>query len=223
MGTRLQIINAALAELGELSLEFENEAAAAAFGDAGTVDPEDDLQRITGAIYPQVRANLLNAHPWSWLKERQVLIALPAQEGENAAVWPHPNRYRIPNPFVSSIRAVYDKLVSDRPRPDGWDVQGGYLYAGFELGFIEDQRQVDETVFPQLFENALVLALVARFAMPIKEDLDTRRIYEQVAERALPDAKRVDAQSHPVAVLPRFEWEEARQAEVFGSRRHRVA
>ena len=219
MGTRLSNINAALAELREYPLEFESAAAAAAFGDQGVVDPEDDNQVITAAIYPQVRASLLNAYPWSWLTERQVLIAQPARGDENAEAWPYPNRYRLPNPSVGNLRAVYDKLVSDRPRPDGWRVQGGYLYASFEVGYIEDQRQVDETVFPQLFENALILTLASRFAMPLIQDIDTMRIYAQLAERALRDAKRVDAQGHPAAVLPRFEWEEARQGEVFGSRR----
>ena len=222
MGTRLSIINAALARIGEDSLEFESDAAAAAFGDQGTIDPEDDLQRITSSIYPQTLADLLNAHPWSWLTERKVLIALPAQEGENAEAWPYPNRYRVPNPFVGSIRAVYDKLISNAPRPDGWAVQGGYIYSDFEVGYVEDQRVVDETVFPQLFENALTLQLASDFALPVKEDVETMRLYANLAERALRNAKRVDAQSHPVSVLPRFEWEEERVAETFGYRRHRV-
>ena len=222
MATRLTIINAALAELGEQPLEFEDEAAAAAFGDTGVVDPEDDLQRIVGAIYPQVRADLMNAHPWSWLTERAPLTELPAQQGENATAWPYPRRYRLPNPFIANVRAVYDATATGRPRTTGWTVQSGYLYAAFTIGYVEDQRQVDETVFPQLFENALVLALVARFAMPIKEDLDTRRIYEGLAEKALNNAMRVDAQSHPVSTIPTFDWEEARLTEEFGLYRHAV-
>ena len=217
-------MNASLAELGEQALEFESEAAAAAFGDTGVVDPEDDLQRITGAIYPQVRAELMIAHPWSWLKERQQLTERPWQEGEPfpASTWPYSRRYRLPNPYIANIRAVYDKNVGSTPRAEGWDVQSGYLYADFEVGYIEDQRDADETTWPQLFENAVVLALCARFAMPLKEDIETRRIYEQLAEKALNNATRVDAQSHPVAVIPRFDWEEARHGEFFGVRSHPV-
>ena len=222
MGTRLSIINAALADIDEQPLEFESAAAAAAFGDAGTIDPEDDLQRKAAAIYPQVRAALLNAYPWSWLTERYAVSTLPARAGEDATAWPYPQRYRLPNPYVGNLRAVYDRLVPETPRPDGWSVQGGFLYARFDVGFIEDQRQVDETVFPQLFENALVLKLASRFAMAVKDDIDTMRIYAQMAAEALKDAKRVDAQGQPVKAIPRFEWEEARVAEVFGYRRHAV-
>lgn len=222
MATRLELINAALARLGEQALEFESAAAAAAFGDTGVVDPEDDLQRIAAAVYPQVRASLLNAHPWSWLTQRTRLIERPAVEGEDSGSWPYRMRYRLPNPAVNSVRAVYKAVVTDLPTTTGWTVQGGWLYAEFEVAFIEDQRQVDEAVFPQLFQNALTLQLAAEMAMPVKEDLDTMRYYERLAEKALNDAMRVDAQSHPVATIPRFAWEEARLADSLGYRSHAV-
>lgn len=222
MATRLELINAALARLGEQELEFESAAAKAAFGDAGVVDPEDDLQRIAGAIYPQVRASLLNAHPWSWLTQRTRLVLRPAVEGEDAGAWPYANRYRLPNPSVNSVRAVFTQASSDTPTTTGWKVEGGWLYTNVEIAFIEDQRQVDETVFPQLFQNALTLKLAAEMSLPIKEDLETMRYYERLAENALNDAMRVDAQSQPVKVIPRFDWEEARLAETYSFRRHAV-
>lgn len=224
MATRLELINDALALLGEQSLEFESAAAAAAFGDAGVVDPEDDLQRIAAAAYPVVRASMLNAHPWSWLTERTILVESPFVEGEPEpqSSWPHTRRYRLPNPDIGSIRAVFSSATPSTPQSDGWTVQGGWLFTDFALGRIESQRVVAEEVFPQLFQNAMVMGLCAEMAMPVKEDLDTMRMYARKAEAALNDAMRVDAQSHPVATIPRFAWEEARLTGLTGTRSHAV-
>ena len=222
MATRLELINRALALIGEQSLEFESPEAAAAFGDQGVVDPEDDLQRIAGAAYPIVRAAMLFAHPWSWNTRRDVLVAHPATGNDNVGEWPYPMRYRLPSPEIGIVRAVFDQNASQSPRTTGWEVQNGYLYATFDVAWVDTQRQVDETVWPELFANAVTIGLAAELAMPIKEDVDTMRIYQRKAEAALNDAMRVDAQGQPVKTIPRFDWEEARLAEQFGYYRHAV-
>ena len=221
MATRLSILNAALAELGEEPLYFATPDAAAAFSTAGIFDPEDDMQARAAAVYPQVRAELLNAYPWSWLTERARLLEAPYDPQARppdrpAAEWPFPNRFHVPYPDIAIIRAVYSTLqssVDERiAEPDGWTVQGPFLYAVFAAAYVEAQRDVAEEAWPQLFVNAITQACAARLSLSIKEDLPTTRYYDQMASLALDNAKRADAQSHPGQVIPRFEWVEARQS-----------
>ena len=82
MATRIEIIYRALARLGEQPLEFESPEAAAAFATNAALEVEDDIQRIAAAIYPDVRASRLNAHPWSWHVARDTPPAVPWTEGE---------------------------------------------------------------------------------------------------------------------------------------------
>ena len=216
MATSIELINKALARISELPLEFESEAARAAFGTQGLFDPEDDVQRVASSIYPAVRVSLLYAHPWSWNTQRHVLIPVPYADTEPdpESAWPYTNRYRLPDPEVYSIRSVHQRYAPEQPRTEGWDAQGGFLFAGFDAHFVVSQRDVDEQSWPKLFEVAVEWQLAAELAMPLKEDVETMNAYLQIAERKLHDAKRVDAQSHPVKVIPRFSWDEARVAGV---------
>lgn len=219
MATRLTIANAALADLGEDLLQFATPQAAAEFTSGALIDPEDDIQARVAAIYPQVRSKMLAAHPWSWLSERASLRAVPAAQGEDKTAWPYTYRYAVPNPFVGSIRAVYDRVEQQSEsiaRTNGWDVKGAYLYASFSPAFIESQVDTAEEAWPDLFTNAVTLLLTARLAMSIKEDLPTMNAYLREAKEALADAMRVDAQSHPVQVVQHFEWVESRVNDTFG-------
>ena len=213
MADRLGIMNAALLELGEDPLE-EAAPITGALDDAG-----DDIQARVGAIYPQVRDKMLYAHPWSWLSRRQQLIEVPAGQGENVFSWPFKYRYAVPDPDVRVIRAVWDRSDQiDHPaRVDGWRSDGPYIYADFRPAWIESLSNVDEAAWPRVFANAIIVALAARLSMSIKEDLPTTRYYEQLAERALSDAQRVDAQGHPAVEIQRFEWVDER---ISGGRFH---
>lgn len=215
MATRIGLINKALARLGEFPLEFADDDDRAAFGDPNVTYYEDDRAEMASLIYPEVRTTLLNAHPWSWLAERASLVKRERQADETAedeAAWPFPNRYRLRNQHIGAVRAVFESGRVSQPRADAWTIQGGWLYADFEVAFVEYQRQISEEAFPDLFANAMIMALCAEFAMPIKDDLPTQARFRQLAELALNDAKRVDGQGHPIQVLPVFEWEEARLA-----------
>ena len=215
MQTRLALINAGLSLLGEQPLEFESDEAAAAFSANASINPEDDVQRTMGAIYPMVRSTLLNAHPWSWLTVRHRPIEAPWRLGEDVpqSDWaPFVHRYQLNNPFVASIRAVYLEGMRQVPATEGWTVRGGYLWSMRPIVALEDQRQTDESVWPELFDTAVILSLAAHGALPIMQDIETGRQYERKAEMALKNAQRVDAQSHPVKTIPRFSWEEARRS-----------
>lgn len=210
MADRLSIVNAALADIGDYPMEFESEEAAAEFTADGTIDPEDDTQRLVGSLYPQVKNTLLNAHPWSWLTARDMLVLSPAQGRDNIDAWPYRHRYQQPRQRIGNIRAVFDRAETDAVRVDGWVVQGAFIFASFNPAWIEYQRDVGEEAYPDLFVNALTLALTARLSFARTQDLDTLRVYERLAEAALNDASRVDGQSHPTFSLQKFDFIDAR-------------
>ena len=216
--SRLTIANAALAEIGGYPLEFATPADAAAFTAGGVLEDQDDDQARVAGIYPQVRAKLLNAYPWSWLVTRSLLREVPA--GANLALgsggkpseWPYRYRYAVPNAQIGSIRAVWDTddTIAGEPRTDMWTVQGAYLFADFRPAWIDSQGDAAEESWPQLFVNAVTLMMAARLVMAEKEDLPTMQAYLRMAERELEEAKRVDAQSKPQPALPVFDWVESR-------------
>ena len=218
MATRLSIANDALVELGQFPLEFATPEDAAVFGEAGIIDEEDTNQQRIKSIYPQVRNTMLNAHPWSWLTERHTPQASPKPASDMS---PEQFRYALTYPWVSSVRAVFERGQPGTARPDGWEIRGGYLYSFFPIETIADQRQTAEEAWPQLFVTAVVLALAARLAMPILYDQDVARWYRQQAELALNDALRVDAQSTPALSIPVHTWLEARWNGVYGGRADR--
>ena len=222
MADRLTIANAALLELGQRHLEFASPEDAARFGDAGVVDPEDVGQQRIAAIYPQVRNTLMNAHPWSFLQETHRPQSAPwPEDTENEFAEEYKYRYRITYPWVGSIRAVFRKNQPNTPETEGWRIEGGYLISRFEVTLIREQRQVAEQAWPQLFVTAVTLALAARLAMPILYDQEVERSFMRKAEIALNDAMRVDAQSQPPNVVPRFGWLEARFNGIYGGRADR--
>ena len=219
MADRLTIINAALSELGEEQLEFTGSPAD--FTTAGAIDPEDDLQVRCAALYPQVRALMLNAYPWSWLLQRAQLVEEPPPGYDPASggtrvkppEWPYLYRYAVPEPHIESIRALFSESYRNaQPRVYGWEKVGLYIFADFLPAWCLYQRRVAEEAWPDLFVNAMTAKMAARLSMSLKEDIPTTRWFEQQAQAALAEAKRVDAQSHPSPAVEQFQWVEARIA-----------
>ena len=198
MADRITIINAALSELGEEVLEFASPEDRASFQSGTFFDVEDDIQIKTAHAYPLVRATMLNAHSWSWLKNRTALNVAPAGEDDDVQAWPFPHRYTLPDLYIGNIRGVWDDRRPNMPaRTSGWDVNGPFLFADFTPAWIETITNAGEESWPSLFENAFVLMLVSRLALSIKEDIPTVNAYKRLAQEALAEAMRVDGQSHP--------------------------
>lgn len=217
MASRLGIMNMALVELGEDEIQFEEsfEDLASLPGNIGT--PIDDVGTMALRTYDTIRDAFLQASAWSWLTERRALVrtAATTQPG-----WRFP--YEFTKPAVSNIRGVYDardtNFRASIPRTVGWDIIGDYLYAIFEQGYIEVQRDVVEEAMPAIAVNALVLALAERWAGPVTEDESIIAIYRRKAVEALRDAKRVDSQSRPARGITDFPYVSARLGGVSGRR-----
>ena len=231
MATRLQIINGALARLGEdrvqslpATIEFDPNA--------------DDLASDVYDIYFTERDALLDATPWSWLTERYQLPASQRYVESTSGVFirgPVPpnetlaegerftnkrqdemREFQLRNPRVASVRALFDTQTAERSVTVGWTRQGQYIYANLEQAWVDDQRQVAEEVFPNLFVRALSLKLTAEMAMQITEDVPSARYWDQKAQAALQDAQRVDAQSKPAEGITDFEWRDFRISGTYG-------
>ena len=238
MATFFSIANAALSELGEDPIEFAQDAEGRidpatfdAFGQRigpdADFDPTDLVVRTVSDIYPQVRDELLNAHPWTWLKTRSLLEEAPLTVSEGGApapsvvetpeqfddrmalaestrmAWPFDIRWHKPRPLIGNIRELH---VGTPPRliTVGWDLVGRYVYTDERPVIAVYQGDTGEPAYPALFVNALTLKLAARLAWPLTQDNESQGRFDRMAMAALENAQRVDSQSHPVSGFKRF-------------------
>ena len=197
--TALDIINPALAEMGRDAIVLEPREDINDPEIQATLD--DDAIRAL-AVYNVVRPAALARYPWSWLTERAQLTSASGYDGTN-----EPYRYRFEVPVGVQIRALYDAESDEQPMVDEWRRQGRFLYANVRQVWYDKQRaDIDESVFPDAFANALVLEMVARLALSITYDIPTARLYEQRAEVAWREAERLDVQGTPNEAVVEFDW-----------------
>lgn len=220
MADRLQLINTALAEIGEEPISQLVESGTP----FSETDHVDDVTSKVSLIYPMVKSEILNDYPWSWLLYRTYLQkAMPGAPPARARMY----RWFIPN-SISTIRAVYDAsnigegaefaedLVHSEVSSEDWKIRGNYLFTTFDNVIVLAQHNdTAESDFPKLIENAMVLKLAARFAIAIPFDMNLSRHFLSLAEQALGNARRVDSQRNPPERLERFEFIDARVAGVF--------
>ena len=207
MATRLQIVNGALARLGEDRVQSLPD----------TADPNaDDLATDVADIYFQERDALLDGTPWSWLTQRYELPRDPSYGDAGYDRLRANYRFLLRSPRIGSVRAIFDAEAAIEPRVVGWTRQGQHIYADFPRAWTDDQRQIAEEVFPNLFVKALSLHLTAAMAMQITEDVPSANFWRQRAMEALADAQRVDAQSKPPEAITDFDWVQQRVSGTYG-------
>ena len=211
MATRLEIINAALLELGEDVIQFEEDDLA--LNAIGT--PVDDIGQMSLSTYPHIRDAFLNAHAWSWLTER---VALERTTSEPSDSFPFRYEFTKPRPNIGNIRAVYDAADVNlgHPNTTEWTLGERFLYAAFPEGWADVQRNVTEEAYPDLVVNALILTLCERWSVPITEDETITRMYRDKAAEALQNARRVDSQSQPTRRFTNFSYVQARLGNAYG-------
>lgn len=231
MASRLDIIDSALAELAQEPIE--DDPLDARFAESEEAEEElttlleDETAQAVYRIYPQVKESLLTAHPWTWLQETSALTAANPHDRDTAGpagmAWPFRYRWNHPNPGAGGLRALYQGPLGmeHSPRTHGWRPQGDFIYTDFTPVVAVYQADKPETAWPQLFVNAVVLALAARLALPITYDENTMRSFRQLAADALADAARVDSQSHLPESITSFGFTDAHFIG-FGGNFHRV-
>ena len=199
MATRLDIINRALAELGEELIPAELTAL--------TLPNAETNHQIAWTMYPGIRDAMLDAYPWSWQLKRRRLERTDMLRHDAE---PQPWKFNIPNPDIGTIRAVFQRQDDQYPQTTGWTLRERFLFAMFPELWADVLLNVSEEAFPALFVNALVLELAKRYSIPITEDEAFARLYDGQAEMALKAALRVDAQSRPAEGITDFSYVNAR-------------
>ena len=229
MATKLEIINSSLADLNAEPITSEFlEVAEIEFGEgSGEVGGEtvlgiqdglstdyDEIAATAIAIYPSAKTHILVAHPWSFLSRRSML-----QETDDSAAgtgepwWPFTYQFKMPGNLLDAIRAVYREAsgrVENRPITEGWEVSSGHVFADFRPVFAAYQgSDAPEETMPALVVNALRAEFTARMVFPVTNTIESKPYYDELAMKALDDAKRIDAQSHPVTAFTGFSYVEA--------------
>ena len=218
--TKLDIVNLALRELGESTIESFDES---------------DVAELADGHYDLVRDSMLLGNRWSWL-ERHVELARtppnappgePATEtDEDRAAMRPPNEWTGESearrrrraqfreefliPLTTIVQAVYPTINAPTPITFGWKRQGEFIHVSHDRIWADVTQLSSEPTFHRLFVNALVLAVGARLAIPVTEDAEISRDLERKAAMALRKAKIVDAQSQPVARITSFPYVRAR-------------
>ncbi len=167
--SQIDIVNAALLELGEQPLT--------------SLDDDAEAAVVASTIYDQVKQDLLSKAPWRFAMKKADLsldTATPLNE------WA--SQFTAPTDLVRLVRVYPDQA---------YDVYGGKVYASSTELAADYVAEVDESLFPPYFTRLLVLELAARMSKSIsgsesaKETLTRERQYQFAA------ALSADAQQQP--------------------------
>ena len=217
MATRLELINRALSELGELPLQR----------DPLVVDPTAD-DRSDSAIYiaqtyPGIVEGILSRTDWSWaltfqpLDSPQSFASFPDEFLRQFA--PIPSGYTMwyrPD-VVGTYRRVWE--TADRTRPplrlgEEYYSRGQFAYVleaystDVHGEFIQSSTPV--SAYPLYFQDALVLSLAARWVYKFTERADLAATLPVRARDALREAQRYDAQHQPTQGFGDMPWNTVR-------------
>ena len=209
--SRLEIINSALARLGESQVESID----------GGIDETSDLAQTVLDVYGPMRDAFLASYPWDATRifERAETTSRDADGNvvpDLGAVYPY--RFSLQYPAIHAVRGVWQAVrgaggkwtPSETAATFAWTALGSVLQADFQPLFIEYQRPLVEEAQTFLTDEALILKLCAELAVTITYDLPTARYYEERARVAKETAERVEAQGKPAAQIQRFRLLRAR-------------
>jgi len=167
----------------------------------------DDTSREAGlfkAIYYSTMRTRLSGYPWKFALRTAVLtqrpVSLHAPQSGYKYVFVVPDfiagvqvkmlrAIGLISPYKASYALFGDELHTDSINTTTNDVH--LLYIG----------EVDSAMFSDAFAHSLELELAAKFAMSVKEDINTYKIYEQQARLERKLARNHDAKSAPLESL----------------------
>lgn len=169
MAAQIDIVNGALAELGEQALSSMSE------------DSEPAI--VASQIYTQVYHDLLSKAPWRFATKKATLSLLvtdPLNEWSS--------QFQMPSDCLRVMRVFPDQ---------DYDIYGDKIFAKTDQLDVDYVYKVDETYLPAYFVRLLVLELAVRLCMSItanaslKAQLNQEKVYQFAA------ALSADAQQQP--------------------------
>lgn len=152
-------------------------------------DPEaatTKAQKWCSRLYPFVRDNLLECHPWYWAS---TLATLTLDE-DNPPAWGYEYAYFLPTDFLRLCEFETDGIefaIEAHPKfgkrllTNETEVNVRYVWA---------VRNV--LVFPQFFVEALARQLAVELLYPLTGGKDQIKVLYQAADKALSEAKVLD-------------------------------
>lgn len=174
--TKTEIINGALARIGEEALASTGETSAEA--------------SISNAIYEQVREKFLTIYPWKFTLIEVTLAQKSAPELTTTEEWAY--AHTIPNDCLRVVGLV---------NRGNYNIHGTELYTQFENPKMIYIRDIDEGYWPSYFVYAMTMELASAFAIPLTENTTLSNFFAQEARREWMIAKGLDSQTTPPATL----------------------
>jgi hypothetical protein len=197
--SEVAIVNQVLVQLGQTPLV--------------SLDDETDVALTARTLYAPTRDEILADHPWNFAIRRAglVQIADPPAPADPIPLYGFAYAYQLP-PGGESTEPPYCLRVLDTSE-DGtwgspvsgwwgpwnwselWQVEGRTLVTNATAIQIRYAGRITDTVlFAPWFERALVAALTAKLAGPLRQSDAAIELWEKKFERALSRARAIDGQ-----------------------------
>lgn len=148
---------------------------------------------IASILFDTTYESLLTETRWRFATKQQRLNKdiVPATEGLNS--------FQLPPDVLYVIEANCDYEINQKKLlTNHTDVTINYVFS----------PEIDQ--LPAYFVQALVLALAARFAVPISADLNKAQMYTQLTEQQLKKARYADSSSRTNSIIEDSPYTEAR-------------
>jgi len=186
MASEVQICNVALSKLGEDSITALSE--------------DSKAGRACNLIYADTRDNLLRAHPWNFAVTRQSLARLTT-----TPTYEFSYEYQLPTDCL--------KVLNLDPEGDDvtFKVEGRKVLTDeATANILYVARITDPTIFDSLFIEVLSAKLAAELAVTLTESITLADFLHQKYEKALSEARGMDAQEGTPNNIIADAWIESR-------------
>lgn len=159
-------------------------------------------------LYPDIRDSTLVMYPWSFSTKKIQLAQLLTAPG---SVWRY--AYQLPGDRLGNPRAVYNSSAVGSPVQKDWEIQGDQLLTNLTAVYIDYQYSVGEFAMPQYFVQLLKYMMAWHLALPITEQADRAKYWQQVATGVPGEngrggyfrtATQIDGQGQPSRVIEDF-------------------
>lgn len=171
MATDLDLCNMALISVGAAPISSFS-------------DPQTEAI-VASRLYAVTRDQLLSRHPWGFAQKQVALTPVTSTPEADYSY-----QFELPADFLAAIS------VGSSGSGQGlrYRIVGDTMQANATQVVLTYSHKAAEDLYPPFFAHALMLALAAAFCIPLTENTARAAQYNELAETALREAKRIDSQ-----------------------------
>ncbi len=201
MSSTVDIVNRALSKLGEARLS--------------SLDDSSRAAALAASLYASVRDCEISAHAWNFAKERQ---KIPCETERPAFGWSY--QYLLPADCLRVLSAgpwpqpLADDYICGERRSFVLEARSLLTNYGPSLNLLYLSRVSDCSLYPPSFVEALAARLAVEMAESLSGSNSKRELAWQEYERAVAEARRVNAIGLPPLALQDDSWLAAHAAGV---------